>query len=215
MKRFILSIDGGGMRGIYSALLLQHLETRAEKQCYKMFDLIGGTSIGGILAFGLGTGIKAKDMVKLFEDNVPKIFKKDWSYTTKTLFGLNGAKYKAKNLDKFLKEIFGDKKIQSTLVDTLCTTYDITWSTPHVIKSYKFDNLTIKDACRCTSAAPTFFPSYELDNHLYVDGAVFVNNPTLVLYTEAKKLYPYDEIYVLSIGTTNYSHSYNIKNGGN
>jgi len=214
MKRFILSIDGGGMRGIYSALLLQHLETRAEKQCFELFDLIGGTSIGGILAFGLSTGITAKNMVGMFEDNIPKIFKKDWKHSCKTLWGITGSKYDPKNIDYFLDSLFGDNKIQTVLVDTLCVARDIKNAKYNILKSYKLDPVSIKEACRCTSSAPTFFPSYKLGKQLNVDGAMFMNNPSLILWTEAKKLYPYDDIYILSIGTGNFTKKYDIKNGG-
>ncbi len=223
-KKFkILSIDGGGIRGVYPARFLTKLESSLGSPIAEQFDLICGTSTGGILALALALKIPALQIQKLYVDNRNLIFPplyRRWR------IGLRRAKYNNKNLERLIQEKF--KKANNDvdpLIADLCTRVCITgydlinanpkvFKTPHT-KDYTVDlHIPAYQVAMATAAAPTYFNPYsnhyEIHNGkeeeeflMRVDGGVFANNPALIGLTEAHCALqiPYEDIELYSIGT--------------
>jgi patatin-like phospholipase/acyl hydrolase len=232
----VLSIDGGGIRGIIPARILQALEEIANKPIYQLFDLIVGTSTGGIIALALTCPNKdqkvkysAKEIINFYILNVNNIFEKSFLRTLATGGGLWGAKYDRRNFDAVLSEIFGDCLLSQALCPLVIPTYSLTKGKPNLFCSrgalQNNSNLFMKDVAGATSAAPTYFAPKEfidnLGNHyLEADGGIFANNPESVAAAEAIKINPSinrDNIHVVSIGTGNVKlnqSSYGLKNSG-
>jgi patatin-like phospholipase/acyl hydrolase len=221
--RKILSIDGGGIRGIIPAMVLEYLERETDQSCSNIFDLIAGTSTGGILALGLtipneqgNPKYRAEDLTELYFNEGPHIFSRSKWYEIKSFGNISDAKYPSKGIEEVLDEYFGDSRLKDAITDVLITSYEIERRRAWFFKSHKarqpdltgdFD-FAMKDVARATSAAPTYFdperiPANDDDSDYYamVDGGVFANNPALCAYVEAKNLYPDDDIMVVSLGT--------------
>lgn len=212
----VLAIDGGGIRGIIPALILSEIQKRLGADLYKFFDLISGTSTGGIIALGIGTRSKngqpysPTELADLYVENGPAIFKKSFITPIKN-FGR--PKYSPDALQSILVEFFGDTQFNTAISPLLISSYDLQGQIPFFFKSHRIAenpnyNWPVVSIARATSAAPTFFPPLQLvrgaDNYALVDGGVFVNNPAVAAYAEARALYPAAaEFIVVSVGTGN------------
>jgi uncharacterized protein len=212
----VLAIDGGGIRGIIPAIILSEIQTRLGKNLCEVFDLISGTSTGGIIALGIGTASNAgqpyspDELLNLYVQNGPAIFKKSPLTTEKELFG---PKYSPDALEATLAKFFGTTEFDTALTPLLISSYDLQGQVPFFFKSHRIAsdesyNWNVTDIARATSAAPTYFPPLHLTNgtedYALVDGGVFVNNPSMAAYAEARALYPKAEkIVVVSAGTGN------------
>lgn len=218
MTKYILSVDGGGIRGIIPALILAEIEHRTRKPISQIFDLMAGTSTGGIVVAGLckkdNTGknqYSAEDLVGFYQEYGPYIFKS--SFLRKAITWLNGAEYSNKNIELVLDKYFSNTTLADVSNNLLLTSYDIHNNCPFFFKSWKEDRkfLKLKDALRATTAAPTYFAPKLLKinqiNRVLVDGGVFANNPAACAYANSRKLFPYDDIVLLSIGTGRLSSS--------
>jgi uncharacterized protein len=210
----VLSIDGGGIRGIIPAIILTELQKRLGKDLTSVFDLIAGTSTGGIIAVGIGAGCKngkpyaPQELVDLYVQNGAQIFQKNFFTPISQLFG---PKYSAGPLENILAKFFGETDLASAFTPLLVSSYDLQSQLPFFFKSHKIDakpeyNWKIREVARATSAAPTFFPPHYLksgnSSFALVDGGVFVNNPSMAAYVEARTLYPEaSRIIVVSVGT--------------
>ena len=198
----ILTVDGGGMKGMIPCGVLSELEKKSGKQCYQIFDLIAGTSIGGILACILALGIPAEDAMKFFTEDGPNIFKKGFLTNIKFFFS---PKYSADVIEKALKARLGQGLVQDVKTKILLTSYNNSGSgSPFFFKSYdtKSSLYPIWMAARATSAAPMFFPAFKINNDIILsDGGLVANDPTMCAYADAKKLAPGERIKVFSIGT--------------
>ena len=214
MKK-ILSIDGGGIRGLIPALVLAEIEKKTGKPISKCFDLIAGTSTGGILALGLSkpdeNGLpefSAKDLSHIYKNRGKEIFNRSFWQGVSSVGGLAEERYSHEGIEKVLQEYFSDEPISSALTDVLIPTYDIYNRTPLFIKSWRDEHRTalMKHVARATSAAPTYFEPALIpiggSRRALVDGGVFINSPSVSAYAEAKVLYPEeDHILVVSLGT--------------
>lgn len=199
----ILAIDGGGIKGLYSAKIIEHLEKKFECHISNYFDLICGTSTGGLIALALSIKMPAEEIVKFYEEKGPIIF------PSQGIIGpfkqvLFRGKYGDKNLRKVLKEIFQDKKI-GDVNNLLCIpSYSLTDARPWVFKfdhpgkDFDYKRLSrdnkafLVDVALATSAAPTYFPLTEIsyyDHKQFIDGGVWANNPTMVGFIEALKFF--------------------------
>lgn len=207
--KFVLAIDGGGIRGIIPALVLHQIEQRVGLPSSQIFDLIGGTSTGGIIALGLAkqNPISAWDLADIYIKLGDKIFERSAIKDLLSLDGISDELYDAENLELILKEYFEDQRILDCKTEVLITSYDIEHREPYLIRSYEpgYATIFLKEAARATTAAPTYFEPAVINDfgetlHL-IDGGVFCNNPALLAYTEASKMWSDDDIYVLSLGT--------------
>lgn len=210
----VLAIDGGGIRGIIPALILSEIQKQLSKELWQCFDLISGTSTGGIIALGIGTACNngkpyAPDqLVDLYVRNGPQIFAKNWLTGVRELFA---PKYSPASLEYTLAKFFLSTEFSTALTPLLVSSYDLQTQRPFFFKSHKIAaypnyNWRVVDIARATSAAPTFFPPLHLvrgaEDYALVDGGVFVNNPAMAAYIEARALYPdAEKIVVVSVGT--------------
>ena len=209
----VLSLDGGGIRGLVPATILSAFEKRIGNLS-KKFHLVAGTSTGGILASGIASGFDTKKMVSLYRDNGATIFPEK---SLGDLATLGGAKYEAGPLEGVLAKTFGKTTLADLSMDAMLTSYDMTTREPKVFKTWKArgydeldpssENFRIVDACRATSAAPTYFLPAQIRNangkqFTLIDGGVFANSPAMMAYVAARRLYPLADRYVVvSIGT--------------
>ncbi len=216
----ILAIDGGGIRGVIPAVVLAEIERRIGKPLHQAFDLIAGTSIGGIIAVGLagpspkrsGTALSAQDLVDLLTDHGGEIFERSfWDGLTNPA-GVFDELYSADNLERVVGDFAGDARLNDVLTELLVTSFEIEKHEPYLFKSSKAAaperNHFLRDVARATSAAPTYFEPAVVrtvdgqTRRVLIDGGVFANNPALCGYTEArKKKQPPDDIVIVSIGT--------------
>ncbi|WP_417371677.1 CBASS cGAMP-activated phospholipase [Gelidibacter japonicus] len=228
-KKFkVLSLDGGGIRGIFPAVILTEIEwdlknKGSEKwQIYQNVDLIFGTSTGGILALALSLGIPAEEIKKLYFENAHSIFGKGKNL----FFSLFGSTHKRDTLERLLIDIY--KKYNGNKIPLLkdckipvgVSVYDLHKGCPSVLKSmyherFKRDpNLPLFKAALSTSSAPTYFDPYSSEDYedldggnvefkYKVDGGVWANNPSLIALVEAQKAFNKElkQINLLSIGT--------------
>ena len=215
----ILSIDGGGIRGIYPAQYLANIEKETGKKINEYFDLIVGTSTGGIIALGLSIGIAASDIVELYMSKCQLIFNNKlirYFPILKTPFMAFRNLYKNDGLKKELKDIFKDKKIKDADVMLCIPSLDNNsakprvYKTPHNPKFHYDKDIEMWKVALATSAAPLYFNASEEEGSCKFDGGLWANNPIVVGITEAlnhdiKK----ENINVLSIGTGN--TLYNLK----
>ena len=212
--RRVLSIDGGGIRGIIPALVLAHLEQQTGEPCSELFDLMVGTSTGGMLALCLSIddgsarpAFSAQQLVKLYEEHGEEIFEQSLWRKVRSVGGMLEEAYSHEALEAILERYFGDKALSECRVSTMVTSYDIQHRRTVFLKSWHGDHagLLCKEAARATSAAPTYFEPTTLEwgreSRTLIDGGVFMNSPSVSAYAEAQKLFPDDEIAMLSIGT--------------
>ncbi len=221
MKK-ILSIDGGGIRGLIPALVLAEIEKRTGQPVAKVFDLVVGTSTGGILALGVaknnGHGApqySAQQIAELYEKKGKIIFSRSKKPIT-SVGGFLDELYDQKGIESVLEEYFGGDLLYSAVVNAMVTCYDIEKRKPTFLKSWRTDynKVLMRDAARATSAAPTFFEPAHIPfddtgkKAALVDGGVFVNSPSVSAYAEAKRIFPDEELLLLSLGTGELTREY-------
>ena len=204
----ILSIDGGGIRGIIPAVILNYIEKGLQRQSgdpnatlADYFDLIAGTSTGGILACyyllpplpgqECHSRYFASDAIDMYARHGKDIFNRKWLRK-----GIAREKYSAAGLEKALKDCMGDATLAEARKNCLVTAYDVTerkavFFTSPEARKYEHRNYLMRDVARATSAAPTYFELAAIRSmggtQLYlIDGAVFAGNPTMCAIVEAK-----------------------------
>ena len=199
----VLAIDGGGIRGIVPALVLAELEARAGRPVRELFDLVAGTSTGGILACALGTpdARPAAELVELYRTEGPRIFRRSLWQQVRSGGGLLDEQHDETVLVAVLRDYLGDARLSQATPRLLVTAYDLEAREPYFFKSWRPErDAPLVDVARATSAAPTYFEPHLLDGRSLVDGGVFANNPAMCAYAEAQRLEPGDHV-VLSLGT--------------
>jgi uncharacterized protein len=207
----ILSLDGGGIKGAFTASVLAAIEDEIQEPIGEYFDLIAGTSTGGILALGLGFRIPAKTILEFYRDMGPKIFPATGRLRFAGLLRqLFTTKYSYRPLRTALVDVLGDqKKLGESKNRLIIPTYDAkdgrtyVFKTAHYPRFNDINALAVDVAC-ATSAAPTYFASAPFKGSRFVDGGVWANSPVLMAVVEAISVLnvPVDQIDVLSIGTT-------------
>jgi uncharacterized protein len=160
----ILAIDGGGIRGIIPALVLAEIERRSGRRTFELFDLIAGTSTGGILACALCAPepLPAEKLVALYEEEGPEIFSRSVFQEIRSAGGLADEKYDSAALDRALDRFLSDKRLSSSRPDLIVPAYDTAEPGPYFFKSRKAreseaDDFSLAVVARATSAAPTSF----------------------------------------------------------
>lgn len=191
MARYrILSLDGGGIRGLLSVVILQKLE-RQVPGWLDAVDLIAGTSTGGIIAIGLARGMKLAQLRNLYYEKGPIIFEDSPWDNLRDLYGFIGAQYGTDNLRRELHRVLQDTRLKDLKKKVLVSTFDMhdpergTWK-PKFFHNFDGpdsdgDELAYKVALY-TSAAPTYFPWAGR----YVDGGVVANNPSMAALSQTR-----------------------------
>jgi uncharacterized protein len=205
----ILSIDGGGIKGVFPASFLASLEDTLGESIGSYFDLIVGTSTGGIIALGLASGMPAKDIVSFYEQEGPNIFKGNRFFRFTRQLGT--AKYSEKPLKSSLLACFGEKRIGDCVTRVVVPSMNLETGEVYVYKTAHHERFrndyrkAIVEAALATSAAPTFFPTQRSSAGTpLVDGGLWANNPVGVAVVEAIGVLGWKpgEFEVLSIGCT-------------
>lgn len=215
MKR-ILSIDGGGIRGTFPAAFLAALEDDLDHPIGAYFDLIAGTSTGGIIAIALALGVPAKEVAALYEEYGPKIFAQNdtgfRAFMSKlhrtSRWAIWGPKYQTDSLKQAIESVLGDKRIGDAKTRLMVPSWNGHAKKVYVYKTAHHTRLTTDykdpaiDAALATSAAPTYFREYITANDVgLVDGGLWANNPTGFAVIEAVSVlgWPADKLKVLSV----------------
>lgn len=216
----ILSIDGGGVRGIIPAMLLAEIEAQTGKPIAELFDLVVGASTGGILALGLVAPDKkvpakprytAEQFLGFYLEESHEIFDKSLFY--KITRGIFTRRYHAHALEKALKRYFGHTMLSEALKHVVIPSYEIHGRFTAFFKSRDVHtkkiekDVLMRDVARAASAAPTYFVPKKIKAYpgaSFIDGGVFANNPAMCAYAEAKEIFPDDDdLLVVSLGTGN------------
>jgi len=247
MKRKIkiLSLDGGGIRGVISAVILNYIEKRLQKETgdphaalADYFDLVAGTSTGGILACyyllppmpgqDSHSRYSAAEAIDMYALHGKEIFNRKFLRR-----GVAQEKYSVAGLEKILKKCMGDTTLAESRKNCIVTAYDVTerkavlFTSPEA-REYEHRNYLLRDVARATSAAPTYFElaavrSMGGASSYLIDGAVYAGNPTMCAVVEANKSDYGDEcknpsindLYIVSVGTgkENKKYDYNKAKG--
>jgi patatin-like phospholipase/acyl hydrolase len=209
----ILAIDGGGIRGLIPALVLTELERRAGRRVFELFDLIAGTSTGGILACALCAPdpLPASELVKLYEEEGPEIFDRSLFQRIRSAEGLLDEKYDDAALDRALERFLQHKRLAETRPDLIVPSYDTALPGPYFFKTKKAreapeDDFPLSLVARATSAAPTYFEAAEAGGRSLVDGGVFAANPAMCGLAEALNEVAPRDVVLLSLGTGERTH---------
>jgi hypothetical protein len=213
----VLSVDGGGIRGVIPAMVLADLEERTGKPTAELFDLIAGTSTGGIIALALtvpgddgGPRWTANDLVDLYLTEGPRIFHHSIGQMFESGLGLLDEKYDAAPLEQALKDYLGETRVSEAVTDVMVASYDLEHRKPFFFKTDRAKlkpehDWLMREAARATSAAPTYFEPEKLtaDGEVFAlcDGGVFANNPAMSAYAEARRRHPRAQIRLVSLGT--------------
>ena len=202
----ILALSGGGFRGLYTAKILADIEDEINEPIARRFDLIAGTSIGGILALAIGMEIPASRIVDLFVKHGEDIFRRRQS-----CLGFWRAPYSLRPLQNLLSadDLFGEHKLGHCKHPVIIPAINYSTGKPVIFKTphhpdFKRDHLhRAVDVSLATSAAPAYFPRHTFNNSQYVDGGLYANAPGLLAVHEAQTFFEQDEqnIHLLSVGT--------------
>jgi len=201
-KKYILSLDGGGVRTIATITFLQKLEDHLGVPLAEKFDFFIGTSAGAISCLGLAVSkMSAVDLMKIWskENLIQMMTNSSWE-TNLGIMQIN-PKYTNEGKRKVLAEFFNEKKIGDASKPVAATSYDIEKRTPVLLTSYGDPEISVVDVGDATSAAPVYYPTAEVGDRYLIDGGIVANHPVLHGYVEAKNIYPNSELVVLSIGT--------------
>jgi len=219
----ILAIDGGGIRGIVPATMLVELQRRLPRPIVEYFDVVAGTSTGGLVASAVcapapsgGPHYTPQQILEFYVRDGRQIFHRSLGWTVASLGGLRRPKYPARGIDAFLVDRFGDTELRHALKPLVLVSYDLTLRAPWVFSSVlaaeeASRNYLLRDACRASTAAPTYFPAATVrslagDSRELVDGGVCANDPVLAAFVVAERLYPGRPLALVSLGTGNFTH---------
>lgn len=234
----ILSVDGGGIRGIIPARWCAMLEERTQKPISDSFHELAGTSTGGIITAGLSVPnpdqpnmplYTASDILGIYMNRGSEIFRK--RSAANNIFGISNSKYRNTPAYQLYSEYFSDVKLSDLRNDVLITYYDMTNCRPRFFKSHKARNLAyssssdyyLRDVIASTTAAPTYFnphklrTAFNIDNKINsytkaIDGGMSANDPSGCALTEATVIYPKADAYLLlTMGTGKFRESINPK----
>jgi uncharacterized protein len=205
----VLSIDGGGIRGIIPALVLAEIERRANRMVADLFDLIAGTSTGGILACALCAPdpLPASELVGLYAERGPRIFRRSLWQRVRSGNGILDEKYDSSELDEALEHFLSEKLLSETRPNLIVPAYDTNGPAPYFFKTRKVREQSAPDfplsvVARATSAAPTYFEALPAGGMSLVDGGVFAVNPAMCAFAEVLRHHPAGtEVLLLSLGT--------------
>ena len=212
MKR-ILAIDGGGIKGVFPAAFLASLEETLNERVVNYFDLIAGTSTGGIIALGLGLGFSAQEILSFYTEYGPQIFptggwRQGFRREMRQIFT---SKHDSNKLRRALDNTFGSRRLGESSTRLLIPTLNIETGEAYIYKTahherFMYDYLqTAVEVALATSAAPTFLSTHRSAGGTpFIDGGLYANNPTGIAVVEAIGVldWPKEDIFVLSLSCT-------------
>jgi uncharacterized protein len=222
MKK-LLCLDGGGIRGILPARFVQKLEELAGRPARALFDMIAGTSTGGIIATGLFNGLSAKEIGDFYTTKGPAIFPGGELRKARLAYE---PLYDAGPLETALADLLGPARLSQPPAgaELFVPSYCVNMPDNFFFRSWRareepaFD-FALRDVARATSAAPIYFASAVILNARggrfeLVDGGVFANNPSLCALDDAARLWPGEKMLVVSIGTGDHTAPFDLGDGG-
>lgn len=209
----ILTIDGGGIRGLFPAAYLAEIERRflGGSSIAKHFDMVAGTSTGGIIALGLANGKSAKEIASIYTERGEHIFPKPKPVAGlwKRFRSLRSPKYDRLNLQKELLRVFGHDVLDSVKTRVVIPSFEgeygepFIYKTPHHPDYQKDRHKALVDIAQHTAAAPSYFEAAENHGYQMLDGGIWANNPIMQALVDVLACYevPRENIRILSIGT--------------
>ncbi|MGN6772551.1 MAG: CBASS cGAMP-activated phospholipase [Rhizobiaceae bacterium] len=212
MRTRILSLTGGGIRGYFSALALEKIESKGGVGIRRSFNAFSGTSIGGVIAIGLAVGEPPARIASAIRRLGPLIFKRRWHRRFTNPWRLFRTEYEQKPLREAIEEVLGDKarkKLGEVDAPLLVPSLDFLKSAPRIFASPALaepkDDLevTLLDVALATSAAPTYFPPHRIGEGMFVDGGLLANSPDMLAAQRCIDFMgaDWDGIRILSVGT--------------
>jgi uncharacterized protein len=184
------------------------LERRAGRRVFELFDLIAGTSTGGIIACALCAPdpLPAEEVATIYEEEGPEIFDRSVWQRIRSAEGLLDEKYDAGALDRALERFLGDKRLAETIPELIVPTYDMTQPGPFFFKTrnareQQAEDFPLTVVARATAAAPTYFEPLPVRGRALVDGGVFAVNPAMSAFAEVLRFQPSADVVLLSLGT--------------
>jgi patatin-like phospholipase/acyl hydrolase len=201
MRYRILSLSGGGVRGLVTAVWLRRLEQKLGSPIADHFDLIAGTSTGSLIACGLASGVPAAAIVDLYRARAGEIFPIPRAWWLNRLWRFLRQffrpRYDGKGLERVLRDVFGDRRFGDLHVPTLITSYNLATREALVLKSIrgrseKYNSIPVWEICKASSSAPIYFPAHvtQIEGQFMplVDGGVVANDPTACAIAEGVRI---------------------------
>lgn len=219
----ILALDGGGAKALFTAHVLARLEEDLDVSVVDSFDLIAGTSAGGIIALALGAGLRPAEIRDRFDSLVHQVFP---ARRRLSPHRVGRTAYSAAALRTSLTEVLGQRVLGESTKRLLVPSWNVDTGKVHVFKTPHHSRLRrdwkipMVDVAMATTAAPTFFPAAVVDSHRLIDGGVWANNPSVIAVAEARSMLDValDDMRVLNIGTLDTvgiaAHSKRLDRGG-
>lgn len=216
VQRWLLSLDGGGVRGLMQLYILAELERRTGKSIPEMFDGIAGTSIGGIIACLLTLPdpkhptqpkYSARDLLTIFQENLGNLFVSKWQ----SFGGLFRTRYKTSSIKSVLDKLLKDNTFKDRLLPVVLVTHDLSLNEERLISTTDKEDFLTKHVAMATGAAPTYFKPQHVfpinisssRGYVLSDGGTCMNNPTLpgLALMRARYGVEANDVKVLSLGT--------------
>jgi patatin-like phospholipase/acyl hydrolase len=218
----VLSIDGGGTRGLLPAMVLADIEARTGRRVCELFDIIAGTSTGSVLGLGLAVPgersgsprWRAADGVEIYKLHLPEVFEphRGWQALAAGVSGLLREKYDEHPLEALLQRYLGDTRLSEALVNVVVPAYDLAGGDVLLFDSERAKadtalDLPMRLVVRGATAAPTYFepaligPPDAVQEHLVVDGGIFANNPAMCAFMQAQRRHMGSDVVMVSLGT--------------
>jgi uncharacterized protein len=223
----LLSIKGGGSRGLISVRLLMEIEKITKTPIYQLFDFFGGSSVGSLICCGILVSEDGKnplhtaaELYQLFLQNITNCF--TWSYRSYLTsgFGLFGPKYTIDGLQSITHQCCAHYRLNDLLQPVIFPVYDRANNKTYYFDKEKNGDLLLSDIILSTVAAPTFFKSHEIEidnvKHDFVDSGLVANNNselTFLKATKHMKVLDKSKILLLNLGTGYFQQTVNNKQG--
>lgn len=217
-RRRVLSIDGGGLKGVMPAAFLAEIERATGKRVVDHFDLIVGTSTGGIIALGIGLGLPCSQILEFYREKGPEVFghsggwvRKGFHRAIRWLMQLFTNKHSSDALHRALFGVFGERTLGESQTRLVIPAWDSIQRHPRLFKTahhqrFELDHReSVVNVAMATAAAPTYFPAHLPDGGLeLIDGGIWANNPSTIAAVEATAVlgWPADSVQLLSLGCT-------------
>ena len=220
----LLSIDGGGVKGVIPLRILMEIAKRTQMPVHELFDGFAGTSAGALILNALlipgeknGAKYTPEDIWNLIDHDFPLIFKQSFGKTLKTGYGYFSPLYSSRELERSVQKIFGEASFKDQLRDILCPAFNTRTFEPMIFTRHQAranmqkSTLKVSDVVLSSCSAPTFFTPFKIDEDHYIDGGTFANNPAILAYCQGRELLGEEsDIHLLSIGcgSVNYAQRY-------